>query len=437
MKRLKKFLSVLLVLTLTVMMLGGCSTKKDDTTGTAPTPAQTDDSAEATTAPTAVETIKVGAIFPMTGGNADQGVFNVDGCEFAIKQINEAGGIKALGGAQLELVVYDNLSDTEQAKAVAERLLSENPDVVAVTGAASSSYVLPMLPVFEKAEVPFLTAQVSESITNQGYQYAFRIGSTGGSFSGTQVAFLEWLNENQGLNLKKVGIVYEDSEWGISNTKGAVAAIDASNSGLEIVYNQSFPANGSDLSNIVLGLMNSGCDVVFPTCYTQDAKLLFNTMASMNYSPLIIGGGGGFLYPSFATELGDTVDGILSVTGHNYDVKGIRDNEFLSTLGEDFEAEYGYFMPEQAVASYGGIYLMAQAMEKAASTDRVLVRDAIRALNIAVVAPGSPCKFDENGANTNAHAVMTQWQKGEDGVYRTRSIFPAGDATAEFQAPTK
>lgn len=434
--KMKKLVSLLLSLVLVVSLLSACGSDSGDSnidvtnqnTGTSEESANSEESAD-------TETIKVGAIFPITGGNADQGIFNVDGCNLAIKHINDNGGIKSMNGAKLELVVYDNMSDPDQAKAVAERMLNENPDIVAVTGAAASSYVLPMLPVFEKAKIPFLTAQVSESITNQGYEYAFRIGSTGASFSGISVQFLEWLNETYDLGLKKVAIVHEDTEWGISNTAGAVAAIEESTSGLEIVYNESFPANSADLSNVVVGLMNSGAEVVFPTCYTQDAKLLFNTMKTMNYDPVIIGGGGGFLYPSFAEELGDVVDGVLSVTGHNYDIQSIVEDEFLSTIGEDFENEYGYFMPEQGVASYGGIYLMAKALEEAGTTNTEAVKDAIRALEVTTVAPGSPVKFDETGANVNAHAVMTQWQKGEDGVYRTRSVFPAEDAAVEFQMP--
>lgn len=438
---MKKSLAVIMSVIMLSTAMAGC-TQKPAGGGSKETQAQSQGETQAKAsggetaqAEAAEGTIKVGCIFPITGPNADQGIFNVDGCKLAIKQINENGGIKSLGGKKLELVVYDNQSDAEQAKAVAERLIAENPDIVAVTGAAASTYVLPMLPVFEKSEVPFLTAQVSEAITSQGYKNAFRIGSTGGSFAQSQVEFLEWLNEKYGLGLKKIGIVYEDTEWGISNTSGAVKAIEKSQSGLEIVYNQSFPANGSDLSNIVVGLKNSGCEVVFPTCYTQDAKLLFNTMASMNYDPVIIGGGGGFLYPSFAQELGEVVDGVLSVTGHNYDVKTIMDDPFLSKVGTSFEQEYGYFMPEQAVASYGGIYLMAQALESSKSIDRAAVREAVRTLTCPVVTPGSPVKFDENGSNVNAFAVMTQWQKDEDGIYRTRTVFPESAATAEFQMP--
>lgn len=382
------------------------------------------------------DSIKVGCVFPISGNNADQGVFNVDGCQFAIDYINDNGGIKALGGRKLELVSYDNQSDADQSKAAAERLINENPDIVAVTGAASSSFVLPMLPVFEKNSMPFLTAQVSESITNQGYQYVFRFGSTGGSFSEYQVKFLEWLNEEYNLGISKVGIVYEDTEWGISNTSGAVTAIENSveaGSGLEIAYNESFTAGSSDLTNIVVGLKKAGCEVVFPTCYTQDAKLLFNTMKSMNYNPLIIGGGGGFLYPSFGEELGELVDGVVSVSGHNYDVQTIINNEEIADIGEKFEEEYGYFMPEQSASAFSAIYLIAQALENAASTDHDAVAKEIRALTCAAATPGGEVAFDETGANNNAHAVIVQWQKGEDDVYRTRCVFPDNEAGIEFQ----
>ncbi|MDO4273835.1 MAG: ABC transporter substrate-binding protein [Eubacteriales bacterium] len=382
------------------------------------------------------ETIKVGCVFPITGNNADQGVFNIDGCQFAIDYINNNGGIKALGGKKLELVSYDNQSDADQSKAVAERLINENPDIVAVTGAASSSFVLPMLPVFEKNTMPFLTAQVSEAITNQGYQYTFRFGSTGGSFSEYQVKFLEWLNEEYNLGITKVGIVYEDTEWGISNTSGAVTAIEnsvAEGSGLEIAYNESFTAGSSDLTNIVVGLKNAGCEVVFPTCYTQDAKLLFNTMKSMNYTPLIIGGGGGFLYPSFGEELGDLVDGVVSVTGHNYDIQTITNNSEIADIGEQFEKEYGYFMPEQGASAFSAIYLIAQALENAGTTDHAAVAEALRALTCEAATPGGAVAFDETGANNSAHAVIVQWQKGDDDVYRTRCVFPDDEAGIEFQ----
>lgn len=427
---MKKLLALFLAMAMVLTCFAACGSSEEP----AATKAAENNAAEAP-ADEAVETVKIGLVFPITGGNADQGVFNVDGAQYIVDYINANGGVASLGGAKLELVVYDNMSDTEQCKSAAERLIEENPDVVAVTGAASSSYVLPMLPVFEKAEVPFLTAQVSESITNQGYNYAFRVGSTGGSFAEYQVKFVQWLNEEYNLGITKIGIVYEDTEWGLSNTSGAVNAIEATDD-LEIVYQEAFTANGSDLSNIVVGLMNSGAEVVFPTCYTQDAKLLFNTMKAMEYSPLIIGGGGGFLYPAFAEELGELVDGVVSVTGHNYDLARFADsgNDLFANFGSGFEAQFGYFAPEQAVATASGIYCAYLAMEATGSTDGAVLADWLHTMEADTLSPGgAPAIFDETGAHTTGHAVIVQWQKGEDGVYRTRTVFPADDASAEFQ----
>ena len=432
---MKKILSVLMASVMTLSLVA-CAGNGGGGASSAPAGGNNGGGASETAGGgESADVVKIGLVFPITGGNADQGVFNVDGAQYIVDYINENGGVQSLGGAKIELVIYDNQSDTEQCKATAERLLEEHPDVVAVTGAASSSYVLPMLPVFEKAEVPFLTAQVSESITNQGYNYAFRIGSTGGSFAEYQVKFVQWLNEEYGLGISRIGICYEDTEWGISNTAGAEAAIEAAE-GLEIVYKEAFTANGSDLSNIVVGLQNSGAEVVFPTCYTQDAKLLFNTMKSMNYAPLIIGGGGGFLYPAFADELGDLVDGVVSVTGHNYDLSRFygSGNDLFENFGSGFEAKYGYFAPEQAVATASAIYCAWQAMEITGSTDGAVLADALHTLSTDTLTPGAaPAVFDGTGSNTTAHACIVQWIDDGDGVYRTRTVFPAEDASVEFQ----
>ncbi|HIQ83779.1 MAG TPA: ABC transporter substrate-binding protein [Candidatus Pullichristensenella stercorigallinarum] len=380
-----------------------------------------------------VDTVKIGLIFPLSGSNADQGVFNVDAATLAMDDINAAGGIKSLGGAQIELVIYDNESDSDVSRTTAERLLAENPDVVAVHGASASAYVLPMLSVFERNQVPFLTAQTSESIVGQGYQYVFAFASLSPQFAQTQVDMLNWLNETyEGLNLTKVGIVYEDTEWGLTNSAAAREAI-ANAEGLELVYDQAYTPSASDLSSIVVGLMSAGVEVVFPTSYTQDARLLFNTMVSYDYSPLIVGGGGGMLYPAFGQNLGELVDGVLSVGSHNYDAATILNNEELADVGERFEERFGYFLPEQGVSAYNAVYIVAQALENCASTDPTDVMNAIRELTISTLTPGGELKFEENGWNSNSVAVMMQWQLDEDGEYRPHTVFPDSEATVEFQ----
>lgn len=376
--------------------------------------------------------IKIGMIFPFSGPNADQGVFNRNGAELAIEKINAAGGIKSLGGRKIQALFYDNQSSSDMARQVAERILAEHPDMLAVHGASASAFVLPMLATFEKSGVPFLTAQTSQTITSQGYEYVFAFAAQSPQFAASQVAILEWLNEKYGLNITKIGLIYEDSEWGLTNSQAARDEIKKSKN-LTLAYDQKYQASSSDLSPIIVGLMNAGCDAVFPTSYTQDAKLIFNTMVQYKYSPLIVGGGAGFLYPIFAEDLGPLVDGVLSVSSHNYDAKSIRNNKEFAMVGEEYEAKNKEIMPEQGVSAFNAVYIVSQALEKTGSTDREKLRDAIRELTVTSLTPGGTLKFNQDGWNENSVAVMIQWQKDKDGKYRPHSVFPPEEATVEFQ----
>jgi len=318
------------------------------------------------------------------------------------------------------------------SRVVAERLLFEHPEIVAVHGAAASAFVLPMLAAFERASMPFLTAQTAQTITGQGYQYVFAFAAQSPQFAGAQVAMLDWLNSEIGVGVTRVGLVYEDSEWGITNSQAARDVIQK-HPNLTLVFDQSYQPAGSDLSPIVLGLMNSGAEVVFPTSYTQDAMLLFNTMYQFEYSPLIVGGGAGFLYPVFADALGGLVEGVLSVASHNYDAATIMNNPALAGVSQEYEARFKEIMPEQAVSAFNAIYLVAQALENTGSTDHTKLRDELRRLTISSLTPGGSLQFDQTGWNQNGAAVMIQWQKDAAGKFRPRTVYPPSEAAVDFQ----
>jgi branched-chain amino acid transport system substrate-binding protein len=179
--------------------------------------------------------------------------------------------------------------------------------------------------------------------------------------------------------------------------------------------------------------MNAGCEVIFPTAYTQDAKLLYNTMKQYNYAPIVIGAGAGFLYPAFAQDLGDLVDGLLSTATHSDDIQSIRKLSQFAQVGEDYEAKYKEFMPEQAVSAFNAVYIISQALEKTGSTDPKVIAEAIRGLKIGSLAPGGALNFSAAGWNQSAVAVMVQWQKDKDGIFRPHTVFPPSEAAVEFQ----
>ena len=103
-----------------------------------------------------VETVKIGFLNPFSGNDAESGMLDTEGARLAVKHINESGGIKALGGAKIELIEADTTSDAKQAPSVTERLITSNSDLSAIVGTGFSSLTLSILPIIVQYGIPTL-----------------------------------------------------------------------------------------------------------------------------------------------------------------------------------------------------------------------------------------------------------------------------------------
>ena len=109
-------------------------------------------------------------LVPLSGPWARQGILEKMGAEMAVDDVNNAGGIKALGGAKLKLLEFDTQDTAEKAKDAAQRMLAQNPDVVGGFGCWLSTFTLAVTEVTERAHLPWLTLSYSDLITARGYQ---------------------------------------------------------------------------------------------------------------------------------------------------------------------------------------------------------------------------------------------------------------------------
>ena len=117
-------------------------------------------------------------LVPLSGPWARQGILEQMGAEMAIDDINNAGGIKALGGAKLKLMEYDTGDSAEKAKDAAQRMVAQEPDLVGGFGCWLSTFTLAVTEVTERAELPWLTLSYSDLITNRGFKYVFQSSPT-------------------------------------------------------------------------------------------------------------------------------------------------------------------------------------------------------------------------------------------------------------------
>jgi len=381
----------------------------------------------------AAEDVQIALFAMLSGSGVDMGKMSRDGAEMAAEDINASGGIKALGGTKIKLVVADVTSNAAQGPSVMERTLSTGK-ISAAVGCGASQMTLTCLPVIEKSQVPLLTSSISDKITQQGYKYVFEICPKGSQFGATQVKFLTYLKNKYSLPIKQVGFVYENTAYGTSTAGGLKET--ALKEGYKIGLFEAYDAKFTDASPLVTKIKASGVDVIFPVSYTTDAELIISTMQAMRVNPLVIGGGAGFIWPDIYKSLGDRINGVFSVGSWSWDSKNIMSDPQRKTVVERYKKRFGTFMPEQAGEHYAMIWTLKDAIEKARSTDPKKIRDAMASIEItrglaAIMQPGK-IKFDKTGWNLYVHPTMIQWQRGEP-----RTVYPEEDATNDVVWPIK
>ncbi len=122
--------------------------------------------------------VKIAMLVPLSGPWARQGILEQMGARMAIDDINNAGGIKSLGGAKLKLIEYDTGDTAEKAKDAAQRMIAQEPDLVGGFGCWLSTFTLAVTEVTERAELPWLTLSYSDLITGRGFKYVFQSSPT-------------------------------------------------------------------------------------------------------------------------------------------------------------------------------------------------------------------------------------------------------------------
>ncbi|MDR7433998.1 MAG: ABC transporter substrate-binding protein [Armatimonadota bacterium] len=376
-----------------------------------------------------VSEIPVGIIYPRTGELARLGETVVQASLMAADDINNAGGIKSLGGARIRPIVADNRSDATIQRTETERLITRYRPV-AINGSYASSLTLVGTEVAERLKVPWVTGSIADPITGRGFKYVFQVSPKASMFGKMQVDFAaELLKQARVAGKRKVAILYEDTAYGTSTSKGL---LDRSKElGLDVALYEAYKAGITDAAPLVTKVKASGADILFPVSYLTDAILLIKTLKEQGVNVVVIGGGAGYLMPEFYQGLGKLAEGVFSVGSWNWDLpyKPIKD------VAERYKRRTGEFIQEHAGEGYAIMWIIANALERARSTDPQKVRDALAKTDLkpphpGAIMPGGCIKFDSTGWNTCVHPVMVQWQDGE-----LRTVWPPNVATVKARLP--
>jgi branched-chain amino acid transport system substrate-binding protein len=364
------------------------------------------------------EMIVIGAPNAMTGGFGEAGAHVTIGLQLAAEAINEAGGIKALGGARLRVAPADTSSDNpQQAASVARRLIQQDR-VVALVGAHAAVMTLAVQVEAERGEVPMLTTSYADAITERGYKYTFKIPAKATLFASLGLDYLvEMLQDARGQKPSRVA-VFNGSDAS-SQALGHGWISTARDRGLQLVSVLEFPAGLSDPTPVIAAVLQSKPEAIFLASFTTDVILITRALRGVGVTVPIVGSGGGVSTNSTGSALGAAGNGLMGTVEWNWDldIPGVK--EIVDRLHR--ERPNDPYPP--AFESLGGGYVAGQViaagLEQCGVADPVKLRDAIAGLDLEVVLPGRRLAFDATGLNKYSVPIMVSWLDGQ-----LRTVWP-------------
>lgn len=389
----------------------------------------------------AQQTVKIGAIYPLSGNAASAGGYSKAAIEVAVDLINKGNpnlkdvpladgkGLPGLGGAKVEVVFADNQGTPAAGQNQALRLITEEK-VVALLGCYQSGITVTASAMAERHGIPFLTPEsVAANLTERGFKWFFRTTPVAGDFAR---AYSDFLKEQKAAGQKTatIAVVHENTEYG--NSVASVIKDQFAKDGHNITQVIPYAANTTDVQPQVLQLKEKNPDVLIFISYTSDAILYAKTMKDLNWKPsIMIADNAGFNDPNFVKTSGMLTEGLINRTSFAPGKPG----SVSAVINELYKAKTGVDLDDASGRAMQGMLTMAEAINRAGSTEPAKIQAALRATNLKasqVVTGYNGVKFDEKGQNILASSLITQLIGG-----KYVPVWPKDKAATELKLPYK
>lgn len=447
--KLRKLTSALCALAIVGAVLTGCAGKAGSPGPVSTeTKSETEAAKDTEAANTAAEpmqldgeAIRIGAMYALSGDKAAIGTNIMRGVDFAVEEINAAGGVN---GRPIEIVRGDTQGDPKVARSVAERLITQDK-VNAIMGCHQSTLTAIVAKVCEQYKIPMITAiSTVDSISTEDLSYFFRLCPLNSVYVEDMIKYLKDSAQQTGKEVKTVSIFADNSQIGQEIIR--CVNMYAPKYDLEVVKDVQYSTGAADLTSEVLALKEANADAVICESYIADAILFTKTLKEQNYQPpIVIAKANGFADPSYIPATQGISNGLTTVVEFNPDLKkGIETNE-------RFKKVYDVDMNGHSAESYTVVWLFKTAFEEAGTTDGEKVKDVLETIDIKgsfpnggpdIILPYDEIRFRDyefDGAqhyndNTSSSVAIAQIQ---DGAFKTVWPFEYTDTGIQYPAPLK
>ncbi|MDH5557454.1 MAG: ABC transporter substrate-binding protein [Alphaproteobacteria bacterium] len=354
----------------------------------------------------AAETVKIGSFLAVTGGASFLGDPEKKALEMYVATVNANGGVD---GRQIELVLYDSGGDAKKAAGFVKRLINDDK-VDIILGGSTTGETMAVIPLVEKAGVPFISFGGASVIVEPVKKWVFKTPHS------DRLAVRRIYQDIKAQGLSRVALFAGSGGFDKSCTANAKEL--AGEYGMEIVANETHGKGDTDMTAQLTKIKNAaGVQVLLYCGFGADA-----VVEARNYKQL------GMTLPHYQSHGSASMQFVKGTEGAS---EGMRlpaaallvarqmpDSHPQKKVGMDFEAAYTakYNEPISTFGghAYDGLMIAIGAIKRAGGTDKEKVRTEIENTKNYIGADGiyTMSPEDHLGLDTNSF-VMVEIRNGD------------------------
>ena len=348
----------------------------------------------------AKDTIKIGAILAVTGPASFLGAPEAKTLEMMVEEINKKGGIK---GKQVELIIKDSGASPEKALSFAKQLIEEDK-VLAIIGPSTSGETMKIKSVAEEAKAILISCAAAEVIVNPVAKYVFKTPQM------DKHAVIKIFEQMKSMKLAKAGVLASNTGFG----KAGKEQIEkmAAEYGIQVIASEAYDSKATDLTAEVTKVKAAGAEAIINWSIEPAQAIVIKNARQIGFKgPIFQSHGFGNI--KYVEAAGEAAEGVIFPAGRLLIADVLPKNHpqkaVLTKYKKDYESKFKEDASTFGGHAYDAMLILTKAIEKAGSTDKEAVRNAIEGMK-GVVGTAGIFNFsatDHNGLDITAFEMLT------------------------------
>jgi branched-chain amino acid transport system substrate-binding protein len=366
----------------------------------------------------AQETIKVGILLPLSGHLEYFGEMEKQSFDLALEEINGGGGIN---GRKLDFIYQDTKGDVDAGRTAVNKLINED-QVVMLGGGYYSPVTFSVAGLAQENRIPFLINTASDDkITEQGWDYVFRLNPPGSEYTSGIESFLADV-----VKPKTAAIIHEDSVHGRNSAEFFRKTCNKLD--IQVLMAEGYEHGVEDFKPILTKVKELNPDIVFMSSYVADGSTIMIEARQMKITPKIfLGGATGFTMPEFVQYAGVASEKVLTATLWHQALPLPGAMAYFTSFSSRYNKEPDYHGAE----AYAAAYVIKDVLQRATSFAPEDIKKSLE--NTRLKTLFGPVSFTSYGKKINQNKLtsyVVQWQ-----FSRLKLVWPKNLANADYAYP--